>query len=591
MSKSLIFLSSVQKELAAERRAVKDFIDNNPLLSRFFTVFLFETLPASGRRADEIYLQEVDHCVLYIGLLGNSYGFEDSEGISPTEREFDRATATGKERLIFVFGSDDTARHPKMQQLVRKVGDQVVRRRVNSIPELTASIYASLVNFLERNGDIRTLPFDAAGCSRATLDDLSSEKMRWFLSRAKLQRNFALPETTAPADLLTHLNLLEGGTPSHAAILLFGKAPQRFLLSSEVKCAHFHGTELRKPIPSYHIYKGTVFELADQAMDFVMSKLDRMVGARERGPQAPVSYEIPQPVVAEALVNAIAHRDYTSNASVQVMLFADRLEIWNPGELRPPLSLASLTRPHPSIPTNPLIAEPLFLAHYIEKVGSGTLEMAELCKAAGLRPPEFRLDMGCFILTLWRPEKSGKAEAITTGQVDGQVTGQVTGEVSEQVRRLLAVCEGALSRQELQERLGLRHRDSFQHNYLQPALEAGLIEMTIPDKPNNSKQRYRLKITGQVTGQLSGQVTGEVTGQVRRLLAVCEGTLRRQELQERLGLRHRDSFQHHYLQPALEAGLIEMTIPDKPRSSKQQYRLTEKGRLLLAAPDSQERAQ
>jgi ATP-dependent DNA helicase RecG len=58
------------------------------------------------------------------------------------------------------------------------------------------------------------------------------------------------------------------------------------------------------------------------------------------------------------LVNAIAHRDYTSNASVQVMLFADRLEIWNPGELRPPLSLDSLTRPHPSIPTNPLIADP-----------------------------------------------------------------------------------------------------------------------------------------------------------------------------------------------------------------------------------------
>ncbi|OQX18970.1 MAG: hypothetical protein BWK76_05985 [Desulfobulbaceae bacterium A2] len=587
MSKSLIFLSSVQKELAAERRAVKDFVDNDPLLSQFFTVFLFETLPASGRRADEVYLQEVDHCVLYIGLLGNIYGFEDSEGISPTEREFDRATTTGKERLIFVFGSDDTARHPKMQQLVRKAGDQVVRRRVNSIPELTAAIYASLINFLERNGDIRTLPFDAAGCPRATLEDLSSEKMRWFLSRARLQRNFALPETTAPTDLLTHLNLLDNGAPSHAAILLFGKAPQRFLLSSEVKCAHFHGTELRKPIPSYHIYKGTVFELADQAVDFVMSKLDYTVGAREQGPQAPVSYEIPQPVVAEALVNAIAHRDYTSNASVQVMLFSDRLEIWNPGELRPPLSLDSLTRPHPSIPTNPLIADPLFLAQYIEKVGSGTLEMADLCKAAGLRPPHFRLDMGCFILTLWRPGKTSKPKAIATGQAFGQVAGQV----SEQVRRLLAVCVGALSRQELQERLGLRHRDSFQHSYLQPALEAGLIEMTIPDKPNSSNQQYRLKMTGQVTRQATGQVANEVTGQVRRLLAVCEGALSRQELQERLGLRHRDSFQHNYLQPALEAGLIEMTIPDKPRSSKQQYRLTEKGRLLLAAPGPQESAQ
>ncbi len=113
--------------------------------------------------------------------------------------------------------------------------------------------------------------------------------------------------------------------------------------------------------------------MADQAVDFVMSKIDCSVGQREQGPQAPVEYEIPQFVVAEGIVNAIAHRDYSSNASVQVMLFSDRLEIWNPGELRPPLTLDSLMRPHPSIPANPLIAEPLFLARYIEKVGSGTI--------------------------------------------------------------------------------------------------------------------------------------------------------------------------------------------------------------------------
>ena len=58
-----------------------------------------------------------------------------------------------------------------------------------------------------------------------------------------------------------------------------------------------------------------------------------------------------------------------------------------------------------------------------------------------------------------------------------------------------------------------------------------------------------------------------------------------------MGLRHRDSFQQNYLQPALQAGLIEMTIPHKPRSSKQQYRLTERGRLLLAARDTQENGQ
>jgi len=62
----------------------------------------------------------------------------------------------------------------------------------------------------------------------------------------------------------------------------------------------------------------------------------------------------------EAIVNAVAHKDYTSNASVQVMLFADRLEVWNPGELPPSLTPERLREPHPSIPHNPLIAEPLY---------------------------------------------------------------------------------------------------------------------------------------------------------------------------------------------------------------------------------------
>ncbi len=122
----------------------------------------------------------------------------------------------------------------------------------------------------------------------------------------------------------------------------------------------------------------------DQAVDFVMSKISRAVGTRALGPQAPVDYELPHEAVAEAIVNAVAHRDYTSNASVQVMLFADRLEVWNPGELPPPLTPESLRAPHASIPRNPLIADPMFLARYAEKAGSGILDMIARCKQAGL---------------------------------------------------------------------------------------------------------------------------------------------------------------------------------------------------------------
>ena len=118
----------------------------------------------------------------------------------------------------------------------------------------------------------------------------------------------------------------------------------------------------------------------DQAVDFVMSKIAMRVGSRAAGPRADVRYEIPREVVAEAIVNAVAHRDYTSNDSVQVMLFADRLEVWNPGRLPQSLTLAMLREPHGSVPGNPLLAEALYL---------GTGDMIRICREEGLREPEF----------------------------------------------------------------------------------------------------------------------------------------------------------------------------------------------------------
>jgi hypothetical protein len=402
MATASLFISSVQKELQAERQAIKAFVEGDPLLRRYFTAFVFEDLPASDRRADDVYLDEVDRCAIYVGIFGQSYGFEDADGVSPTEREFDRATARGKPRLIFVKGADDAGRHPKMQALVRKAGSQLIRRRFSSGPDLTAALYASLVEHLGRAGLLRTRPFDASACLGATLADISEDKVRWFLARARRQRQFVLEENTPPADVLAHLNLLDAGQPTHAAVLLFGQQPQRFLITSEVKCMHFHGTEVSKPIPSYQIYKGTVFDLVDQATDFVMSKINRRVGTRALGPEAPVTYELPGEAVGEAIVNAVAHRDYASNASVQVMLFSDRLEVWNPGELPPALTVEKLRLPHASLPRNPLLADPLFLTRYIEKAGSGILDMIRLCRQAGLPEPEYRQDGGMFVQTLAR---------------------------------------------------------------------------------------------------------------------------------------------------------------------------------------------
>lgn len=83
------------------------------------------------------------------------------------------------------------------------------------------------------------------------------------------------------------------------------------------------------------------------------------------------------------------------------MLFSDRLEVWNPGTLPPSLTLEKLRHPHGSVPGNPLLAEPLYLTKYIERMGTGTGDMIKLCREAGLPEPEFTLTDG-FVTTLRR---------------------------------------------------------------------------------------------------------------------------------------------------------------------------------------------
>jgi predicted HTH transcriptional regulator len=150
------------------------------------------------------------------------------------------------------------------------------------------------------------------------------------------------------------------------------------------------------------VYGGDLYEQADQARDFVLSKINRAVGTRAESITAPATYELPPDAVGEAIVNAIAHRDYHSNASVEVRLFADRLEVWNPGTLPGTLTLDDLRRDHASVPSNPLMAESLYLARYIERVGSGTQAMIALCREAGLPEPDYDLRGDSFVVTLWR---------------------------------------------------------------------------------------------------------------------------------------------------------------------------------------------
>ena len=417
-----LFISSVQREFAEERRLLAEWLRADAILGQFFSPFLFENVPACDASPQGVYLDEVAGCDVYLLLAGAEYGFEDAEGVSPTEREYDRATALHKPRLAFVKRTPERA--AKETAFLRKVERAHVRRSFASFEELRTAVYAALARFLEEREVLRILPFDAAKDSGAKAADLDADRMADFLRVARARRGLPLPEGTPPKSLLEHLDLADdAGRVTNAAVLLFGRRPQRFFPASEVKCCQFYGTRVEKPMSSLQIYKGDVFQLVDAATDFVMGRIDNWVGTRSSGRTAevPTKFELPQEAVKEAIVNAVCHRDYTSLASVQVMLFRDRLEIWSPGPLPRGMTVEKLTRPHRSIPVNPLLAQAMYLKGYVEKAGTGTEDMADLCRRWGLPPPEFVLDDD-FKVVLRRPSRaeSGKT-AIHSGAASGSL--------------------------------------------------------------------------------------------------------------------------------------------------------------------------
>ena len=88
-----------------------------------------------------------------------------------------------------------------MITLLRLVGDQLIRRRFNTTTELHSAVYASLVQYLISSGRLLTGPFDATVCRNAEIDDISKDKIRWFLSLAHNARDYALAETTSTVDV------------------------------------------------------------------------------------------------------------------------------------------------------------------------------------------------------------------------------------------------------------------------------------------------------------------------------------------------------------------------------------------------------
>jgi len=212
------------------------------------------------------------------------------------------------------------------------------------------------------------------------------------------------------------------------------------------------------------------------------------------------------------------HRDwFVDGANVFVEIYTDRVEVVSPGGLPKGMTLDDLGRK--SIRRNALIADLLHRIDFIEKAGTGIRRIRDDVREQGCPEPKF--ETNGFFTAIFRPNPDVRAQIAehAAGQMPGQIRGQVEahdvaqlagtggttlapsqhqvgGEVTPEVKKMLSVMVGEMTRGEIQKKLELRDEKHFRENYQQIAIKLGLIEMTIPDKPRSSKQRYRLTRLG-----------------------------------------------------------------------------------------------
>ncbi|MCK6537536.1 MAG: putative DNA binding domain-containing protein [Polyangiaceae bacterium] len=320
------------------------------------------------------------------------------------------------------------------------------------------------------------------------LEDLDREEVLRTRATAIEQRRLSAGTSMDVGDILDRLGLRIDGQVTQAAQMLYGT---RFLPDypqALLKLGRFRGTKVTGDILDNKQEYLHAFAMVREAIAW----LDRTLPLSARFPTGAINREDRLPVPAEALreivLNAVIHRDVSNPSSyVAIAVFDERIEVRSIGDFPSGVLAEQLSREHLSVRRNPLIAEAFHRTGAIEAWGRGTNRVIEACRAYGIPDPEFVDEAGAVTVTF-------KAEVVA-GAPSRDQAGTKLG-LSRDQAQLLEVAAEVRTLPELMAPFGRTNRTKFRDQVLAPLLEAGLVEMTIPDKPRSPKQQYRTTDAG-----------------------------------------------------------------------------------------------
>ena len=317
------------------------------------------------------------------------------------------------------------------------------------------------------------------GITPAALDQSQVEQ---YLLRRKLDRpNFA----AVPLEQLYELtSITHNGKVTLAAVLLFSPYPQAYFPQLSMIASRVPGTEIGQVDSQGQRFsdskrlEGTLTELLDGAVSFVNSNMRTALRVESDTGRRVDIPEYPMDAVREMVLNALVHRDYsryTENMPIQLTMFSDRMEVHNPGGLYGRLTLDQLGKAQPDT-RNPFLVTAMEALGQTENRYSGIPRIRLAMAEAGLPEPLFQDNRGTFSVTLYNGQNAH--------------TDQQAKPASEDEKGLLAFCAVPRTRKEISSFLGIASTQYAIRRYVEPLVQTGALQLSIPDHPRSPKQTY-----------------------------------------------------------------------------------------------------
>jgi len=259
--------------------------------------------------------------------------------------------------------------------------------------------------------------WDAVSIPNVTIADLKPETFDFFRKRGVKSKRLDEDVLTDTNDvLLNNLKLTDNGYLKRAALLLFHPDPEKYVSGAYIKIGFFRTDSDLLFQDEIH---GNLFEQVEKTMDLLFTKYIKAMISYEDIYRVE-TYEYPKDALREALLNAVAHKDYTGPYPIQISVYDNKIMIWNYGKLPENWTVEDLLDKHSSQPRNPDIATTFFRSGYVESWGRGMDKMRNLCIEAKIPLPQLSCKGNDF-WTVFRKNIYNKEDLSKLGLSDRQI--------------------------------------------------------------------------------------------------------------------------------------------------------------------------